>query len=136
MKDQETIDQFIALRASGKSYASISETLNISKPTLIDWGRKYQFLIQNLRAVEHEALIEQCTTSRQQRLESLGRDLKRAEEELAKRDLSTLPTGALFAIVTRLRNEVAREEESIRFSVDVNSVPQDEKVYSVIDWHA
>ena len=136
MKDQETIDQFIALRASGKSYASISETLNISKPTLIDWGRKYQFLIQNLRAVEHEALIEQCTTSRQQRLESLGRDLKRAEEELAKRDLSTLPTSALFAIVTRLRNEVAREEESIRFSVDVNSVPQDEKVYSVIDWHA
>ena len=136
MKDQETIDQFITLRASGKSFASISETLNVSKPTLIDWGRKYQFLIQNLRAVEHEALIEQCTTSRQQRLESLGLDLKRAEEELAKRDLSTLPTGALFAIVTRLRNEVAREEESIRFSVDVNSVPQDEKVYSVIDWHA
>lgn len=136
MKDQATIDQFVVFRALGHSYSRISEALHVSKPALIAWGRKYQFLIQNLRAVEHEALIEKFTASRQQRIENLGRDLRRAEEELAKRDLSGVPTGTLFAVVARLRQEVAREEESIRFSDDLHALPEGEKVFSVMDWHA
>src|SRR4051812_40751110 len=58
MKDQETIARFIQLRASGWSFARIASEINVSKPTLIQWSRTYQFEIQNLRAVETEALAE------------------------------------------------------------------------------
>ncbi len=55
MKDEETIARFIHLRADGRSFARIATELNVSKPTLIDWGRQFQFEIQNLRSVETEA---------------------------------------------------------------------------------
>jgi len=56
MKDQETIQKFIELRSQGWTYARLMAELNVSKPTLINWSRKFQFQIQNLRAIELEAL--------------------------------------------------------------------------------
>jgi len=63
MKDEETIARFIHLRAQGLSFARIATELNVSKPTLINWGRQFQFEIQNLRSVETEALAEKRFTS-------------------------------------------------------------------------
>jgi Homeodomain-like domain-containing protein len=96
MKDQETIARFIHLRANGLSYDKISAELKVSKPTLIQWSRKYQFDIQNLRAIETEALAEKCFAGRQERWELVSRDLSRVEAELAKRDLADVPTSQLL----------------------------------------
>jgi len=85
MKDQETIARFIHLRATGLSYDKISAELKVSKPTLIEWSRKYQFDIQNLRAIETEALAENCFAGRQERWDQISRDLSRVEAELANR---------------------------------------------------
>jgi len=63
MKDEETIARFIHLRAQCLSFARIATELNVSKPTLINWGRQFQFEIQNLRSVETEALAEKRFTS-------------------------------------------------------------------------
>jgi hypothetical protein len=45
------------------AHAILATELNVSKPTLINWGRRFQFEIQNLRSVETEALAEKCFTS-------------------------------------------------------------------------
>jgi len=55
MKDQETMQKFIELRSQGWTYARLMAELNLSKPTLINWSRKFQFQIQNLRAIELDA---------------------------------------------------------------------------------
>ena len=73
MKDEEPIARFIHLRADGWTFARIATELNVSKPTLVDWGRQFQFEIQNLRSVEIEALAEKCFTGRQKRSEQLSR---------------------------------------------------------------
>ena len=52
MHDEKTVQRFIELRASGWTYARLMTELNTSKPTLINWSRKYQFEIQNLKAIE------------------------------------------------------------------------------------
>ncbi len=41
MKDQETIQKFIELRSQGWTYARLMAELNVSKPTLINWSRKF-----------------------------------------------------------------------------------------------
>ena len=43
MKDAQTQQQFVLLRAEGRSFNRIAEELNVSKPTLINWSRKFQF---------------------------------------------------------------------------------------------
>jgi len=134
MKDKETIQQFITLRAQGWSFARIAESLKVSKPTLIQWGRRHQFEIQNLRAVETEALAERCFASRQQRWEQVGRDLQRVEAELAKRDLNEVPTARLLSLAATLRAEASRESDAVRFSTAVRDLPDDERFEVVQDW--
>ena len=134
MKDQETIERFIQLRAQGWSFARISAELNVSKPTLIQWSRKHQFEIQNLRAIETEALAESCLSSRQQRWEQTSQHLRRVEEELAKRNLDTVPTSRLLMLAFRLRAEAAREASQLRFSTSVRSIPSEEYFEDVLDW--
>ena len=95
MKDQETIARFIQLQATALTYGKICAELKVSKPTLIQWSRKYQFDIQNLRAIETEALAQQCFAGQQERWAQISRDLRRVEAELAKRDLTDVPTSQL-----------------------------------------
>ena len=134
MKDQETIQRFITLRAQGWSFARIAESLNVSKTTLIQWGRRHQFEIQNLRAVETEALAERCFTSRQQRWEQVGRDLQRVEAELVKRDLGDVPTARLLSLAAKLRAEAGRESDGVQFSSAVRDIPKEERFEVVQDW--
>src|SRR5258706_6973236 len=134
MKDQETIAQFIHLRAQGWTFDRISAEIKTSKPTLIGWSRTYQFEIQNLRAIETEALAEKCLASRQQRWEQLGRDLRRVNEELAKRDLTDIPTSRLLMQAARLRAEASREAGGLRFTTAICNIPQEERFEDVLDW--
>jgi len=134
MKDQETIQRFINLRAQGMAFAKIADELKVSKPTLIEWSRRYQFEIQNLRTVETEALAAQCLASRQHRWEQLGLHLRQVEEELAKRDLSEIPVSQLLSHAARLRAETGRELADLRFSIPTRNIPSDEYFEDVLDW--
>ena len=42
MTHLETQNRFVGLRAEGWSFDRIAQELGVSKPTLIDWSRKYQ----------------------------------------------------------------------------------------------
>ncbi len=83
MKDQETQQKFVDLRARGRSFARIAEELQVSKRTLIEWSRKFQFEIRNQRAIELEALRERYLATRQEQVRQLGERLREVEAELA-----------------------------------------------------
>lgn len=134
MKSEELQQRFIILRAGGKSFARIAEELNVSKPTLIDWSRKFQFEINNLKAVEAEALRERHLASREERLHFMAQNLKRIESEIVQRDLSEIPTARLFALASSLRGEISREIGEVQFSANVKSIPSGEYVESALDW--
>ena len=95
MHDEQTVQQFIELRSQGWPFARIATELNVSKPTLINWSRKHQFQIQNLRAVELEAVANRWLSSVSDRLNSLGEQLRKVEAELATRDIKALSTSQL-----------------------------------------
>ena len=136
MTDQETIGRFIFMRSQGWSYNRIAVELQISKPTLIKWGRQHQFEIQNLRATETEALAETVFRARHERWHVLARQLAKIEKEIDKRDLEEIPASRLHAIAAQLCAEINKEIGNIQFSETTKQIPPGEFIYDTERWQA
>ena len=134
MKDQETIQKFIELRSQGWTYARLMVELNVSKPTLINWSRKFQFQIQNLRAIELEALASKWLSSVTDHVNGLGQQLQKVEAELAGREVKDLSTTQLYGLAQKLRRQLQQATGSVRFASPVAEIPGDEFHDQVHDW--
>jgi transposase-like protein len=134
MYDEQIVQRFIELRASGRSYSRICNELNVTKPTLVAWSRKHQFQIQNLKAIELEALGEKWLTPVADRVNTLGGHLQRVESEIAKRDLTELSTPQLFVAARSLRRQIEQATGPTHFTVPVAEIPRDEYHEQVQDW--
>src|SRR5512140_2669948 len=106
MHDEKTVQRFIELRSQGRTYHQLMTELNVSKPTLIAWSRKYQFEIQNLKAIELESLAGQWLASVQDRVKVWGEQLRKVEAELASREVGTLTTPQLYTLARSLRRQI------------------------------
>lgn len=137
MYDSKTQQQFVELRMRGVSYARIAEELKVSRRTLIEWGRKFQFEIHNGRIVEREALRERYLASTEEQVRRLGEQLQRVEAELAKRDLAELSTMRLFTAAESLRRQIHRATGGdAPFTAPVNAIPPGEYHEDAQDWVA
>ena len=134
MHDDKTVQRFIELRVQGSSFARIAAELNVSKPTLIGWSRKHQHTIANLVAIEREERLNQLIQTMEERLSRLGAELKAAETELAKRDLTTLSTGRLLTHLESLRRQVRREAGPMQFVSTVDAIPEEEYADRIQVW--
>ena len=134
MHDEKTVNRFIGLRASGWTYARLMTELNVSKPTLIAWSRKYQFQIQNLKAIDLEALREKWLASTAERVNALGEQLRKVETELAQRDVSSLTTAQLHTLARNLRRQIEQATGPMQFTSPVSEIPSGEYHDQVQDW--
>ena len=134
MHDEMTVQRFIELRSQGWPFARIAAELNVSKPTLINWSRKHQFQIQNLRAVEMEAMADKWLSSVSERLNALGEQLRKVEAELATRDIKELSTPQLYLLARRLRRQIEQTAGPLQFTSPVVDIPDDEYHAQVQDW--
>jgi len=128
--------KFIELRAQGWTYVRIAQEIGVSKRTLINWSRKFQFDIQNQRELELEALRAQFVATREERVRTLGEQLQLVEAEIRKRDISEVPTARLFSLAAALRREILHDSASVKFTSAVNDIPADEYHEQVQDWSA
>jgi transcriptional regulator len=134
MTDIEKQQRFVCLRAEGWTFDRLAEDLQTSKPTLIKWSRRFQFDIQNHRAILRERLAEKWLSNLDDRVNALGEKLQKIEAELAKRDVSSLSTGHLFSLADSLRRQIKREIGDITFSTPASDIPSAEYVDEVHDW--
>ena len=135
MHDEKTVQRFIELRSQGWTYARLMAELNVSKPTLINWSRKHQFQIQNLRAIEMEALADKWLSSVAGRINMLGEQLRKVEAEIAGRDVKDLSTAQLYCLARGLRRQIEQATGSVQFTTSVAEIPGDEFHDQVQDWH-
>ena len=134
MHDDKIVQRFIDLRVQGWSFARLAAELNVSKPTLIAWSRKHQHTIANLVAIEREERLNQLINTTEERLSRMGAELRAAETELAKRDLSTLSTGRLLSHLESLRRQVRREAGPLQFVSTVDVIPEEEYADRIQVW--
>jgi hypothetical protein len=134
MKDQETQQRFIFMRSQGHTFAHIAQQLNVSRGTLVNWSRKFQFDINNLRAIELEDLQEKLISTRERRARLLGDQLATIEGELKKRNVTELTTPKLFSLAASLRRQIQREIGTMEFTTPTKDMPGEEMIDEVQDW--
>ena len=83
--------------------------MNVSKPTLIKWGKILKKQIDELKMAELEDIYEEMHIGKKKRIEMLAKMLGAVNAELASRDLSVVPAGKLFDIIMKLMELVKSE---------------------------
>lgn len=126
-KSQAVREKFMELRARGMSYERISESINVSKTTLVKWGQQMEAQISELRGQELELMLERFRLTREYRVERFARMLDKIEVVVEKRELDTVQTDRLIRLYIRtmeaIRNEV--EPSKLEVGVTVEESPLD-----------
>jgi transcriptional regulator with XRE-family HTH domain len=135
MKDQETVQKFIELRAQGWSFVRIATELGVAKSTLTEWSRKFRFETHNRRALVLDDLQDRILGTVQSRVGGLAEKLGKVENELRQRDLKDLSTSQLYSLATSLRRQIERETGPIRMVTPTNAIPKEEYVDEVQEWN-
>jgi transposase len=123
MKTTEHKEQFIQLRAKGKSFDKIAAEMNVSKPTLIEWQRQFRAEISNMQFIEYQSLIEQFQHSKKQVIERLCKEIERINQEIEKRDLSELTIKDLYSLKTAIEAKLHNELRNIQLNTGEKENP-------------
>ena len=109
MKDTETKLTCFKLRAQGKSLTTIADAVGVRRQTVANWLKEHVEEVENLKAMELDALREAHWMTTQARIERLSARLEHITAELDKRDFSDVPTAKLVELELKTRAELARE---------------------------
>lgn len=112
----ELKEKFLELRASGFSFAVISEKLGVSKPTLISWSRELSIEISNSRTLRMDELFQKFAVSKEKRVEAFGKRLDGILAELDKRNLEELKTETLLTLALKYGEMLRAENEPLTLS--------------------
>lgn len=96
MKPQEQKTEFIRLRAEGRSYSYIADTLHISKSTCSSWEKELQDAISELKQEQLNELYNSYAMTKEARVKKLGETLNGINEALEAVDLSEIPAEKLL----------------------------------------
>lgn len=88
MKPNDQRNEFIRLRAEGKSYTAISKELNISKATCTAWEKELKAEIAEKKKEQLEEMYEAYYMTREARITKLGQTLESIEDALSEVDFT------------------------------------------------
>ena len=108
-KDTDTRERFIELRAEGWTLTKIADELEISYNTAVNWNRDFAERIKAAHALRIEELQEKYLMAKEKKIELFGERLLAVKEELARRDLSDVPTPKLFDMLLKCQANLEKE---------------------------
>jgi hypothetical protein len=100
---EELKTKFLELRARGVSYGHIAETIGVSKPTLIQWGKAMAEEIADLQAAERELVREKLLGNFEQWLGRQVHHFNRLDAEFGRREFKYSPTESVFRMMMASR---------------------------------
>ena len=128
-KDIKTKEEFVRLRAEGKSFNQISGELKVSKPTLLSWAAEFRREIDSLKLIRFEHLIEQFQAMKEDRLRVLAETRQRLVQELRNRDFKDVATDRLFKLLLSIEKRINEETASIAH-LEPTGFDKGEELYS------
>jgi len=109
LKPQEQKAEFIRLRAEGRSYSYIADTLHISKSTCTAWERELKNAIAELKQEQLNELYSSYAMTKEARIKKLGDTLERINTALDGADLSKIPPEKLLEYKLKYTEALKRE---------------------------
>ena len=132
MKEMETIEKFIQLRAEGKSFDKIAKLIKVSKPTLIAWEKKYKGEIDELKWSRFENILEKYKLTQEDRIARLAKELSHAWETYEQKDYDNLSKRDLLSMIIRLEHRL--KEETAALNIAVKDYQEKEDDEELINW--
>lgn len=111
MYPQTQKEAFIQMRAEGKSYSVIADTLHIAKGTCVAWQRELATHIDEAKQERLNELYEAYQMGREARIRNLGNTMAAIDSAIAEADLSEVPVSRLLDL--KLKYAAALKEEYI-----------------------
>lgn len=107
-KKAELSERFLELRLEGKTYEVISEELQVSKQSLINWSKDPDLkdVLKFGKMMRLQAILDKYQMTREASLEKLCVLAKKCLAEISKRDLSELPTEKLVKVFLSLDKQI------------------------------
>lgn len=105
----ELKQQFITLRAKGYSLEKIAKKIGKCRQTLSNWNSDLQEEIANAKAIELEALFEECLLTKEHRVKELSKLLTKINEELETRDLHEVSDDKLIDLKLKIGDQLKDE---------------------------
>ena len=109
MKPIELKQEYIKLRAEGKSYSFIADKLHISKSTCTKWEVQLAEEIAQLKKEELNTLYDSYHMKKEARIRQLGDTLGRVEDALAKADLTEVAPEKLLDFKLKYTEALQKE---------------------------
>ena len=109
MKPQEQKQEYVRLRAEGKSYSFIADKLQISKSTCSKWEKELGAEIAQLKQEELNTLYDSYHMKKEARIRQLGDTLGRVEDALAKVDLTEVAPEKLLDFKLKYTEALQKE---------------------------
>ena len=109
MKDIETKEKFMALRAEGQSIRAAAVAVGIDKTTGQKWQKENEITINTLKAERLEEAFQKYGAAKLARVKAYGETLGRIEEALAKRSFDDVPTEKLLDYKIKYINALGAE---------------------------
>ena len=107
MHSTETINQFLNLRAQGRSFARIADHLHVSKPTLLDWNHKYQSKIEAIKANQEHSVHEK-QASQQRELQELTAFHNALRREFISRTLKNFSDDEIQTLTREIEQQIKK----------------------------
>jgi hypothetical protein len=106
-KKEDLLEKFVEMRISGKTFAEISEALEVSKQSLIGWSKEVETkeTISMGKLMRLQSTLKIFELDREARVQRFAVLAQKINAELEKRDLSEIPTDKLLkmAVVNERR---------------------------------
>lgn len=109
MKNQETKQAYIRMRAEGKSYNTIASALNISKTTCSQWEKELSQDIALLKQEELNSLYETFFMKKEARIKQLGSIVSKIDDAIANIDFNQIQPDKLLDIKLKYMEALQKE---------------------------
>ena len=119
MPPAEMKQEYIRLRAEGRSYDYIAGELHISKSTCSSWEQELGAEIAQLKKEELNTLYESYGMTKEARIRKLGDTLEKLEDALANADLSEVAPEKLLDYKLKYTEALQKEYISTKPAVKV-----------------
>jgi len=100
---------FLLLRADGVSFDKIAKEIKISKPTLIQWSKKFADEINDLQFESLIAIKEEYSFSKKAKYKQLLEHLNKIDDGITNADLSETSIKDLMHV----RNDIATQLQNL-----------------------
>ena len=113
--------RFIELRSEGYSLRKISNMMEISKDTCLNWNKLLSKEINEIIESRYEELTQKYLLSNASRIMEFGIVISRLKEEISKRDFSSLESFDLLELQSKYLLSLSKETSKLAIKSESSS---------------